>query len=45
MGGVPVLVLIAAMGITYGWQPDGNGGVEYVVQIPPEQLDELKTQR
>ena len=42
MGGVPVLFLLAAMGITYGWQPDGNGGVEYVIQIPPEQLEDLK---
>tara|TARA_R110002049_G_scaffold2750_2_gene21523 strand:- start:328937 stop:330799 length:1863 start_codon:yes stop_codon:yes gene_type:complete len=42
MGGVPVLLLLAAMGITYGWQPDGNGGVEYIIQIPPDQLDELQ---
>ena len=27
MGGVPVLFMIAAMGITYGWQPDNRGGV------------------
>lgn len=42
MGGAPMLLLLAAMGITYGWQPDGNGGVEYVIQIPQEQLEELK---
>ena len=42
MGGVPVLLMIAAMGITYGWQPDDSGGVEYVIQIPPDQLHELE---
>ena len=42
MGGVPVLLMIAAIGITYGWQPDSSGGVEYVIQIPPDQLHELE---
>ncbi len=42
MGGVPVLLMIAAMGITYGWQPDDSGGVEYIIQIPPDQLHEIE---
>jgi len=42
MGGVPVLLILAAMGVTYGWHPDGQGGVEYIVQIPPEQIEELQ---
>lgn len=42
MGGVPVLMALAAMGIGYGWHPDGNGGVEYVIQISPEKLDHVE---
>lgn len=45
MGGVPVLMLIAAigMGITYGWQPDQSGeSVEYLIQVSPDQIDDLK---
>jgi hypothetical protein len=42
MGGLSVLLVIAAMGITYGWQPDDNGGVEYIIQIPPDQLHEIE---
>ncbi|MGB7328892.1 MAG: hypothetical protein WBD31_28695 [Rubripirellula sp.] len=44
MGGVPVLMMIAAMGmgITYGWQPDHNrDGVEYIVQVPTSEVDQL----
>ncbi|QDT03386.1 hypothetical protein K227x_17680 [Rubripirellula lacrimiformis] len=45
MGGVPVLLMIAAMGmgITYGWQPDANNdGIEYLVQVPPADIDRLQ---
>lgn len=42
MGGVPVLLLVAALGVDYGWQPDGVGGVEYVIQVPPDQWDHVK---
>ncbi|WP_442506884.1 hypothetical protein SH528x_005758 [Novipirellula sp. SH528] len=42
MGGVPVLLLFAAIGVTYGWQPDGGGGVEYIIQVPADQLDRLQ---
>ncbi|MGI9471812.1 MAG: hypothetical protein ACR2NZ_09790 [Rubripirellula sp.] len=43
MGGVPVLLMMAALGITYGWQPDNDDGVEYIIQIHPEELRELRT--
>ena len=42
MGVVSVLFMMAAAGITYGWQPDERGGVEYIIQIPPDQLQELE---
>ncbi len=42
MGGVPTLLMVATLGITYGWQPDGKDGVEYVIQIPPDQLQEIQ---
>ncbi|MEE2938427.1 MAG: hypothetical protein VYA84_20760 [Planctomycetota bacterium] len=42
MGGITTLLsLLAAGGITYGWKPDDRGGVEYIIQVPPEQLQEL----
>lgn len=42
MGGVPALLMMAALGVTYGWQPDNKGGVEYLIQIPPDQLEEIE---
>ncbi len=42
MGGVPMLLLVAALGVDYGWQPDGGGGVEYVIQVQPDQWDNVK---
>ncbi len=42
MGGVPLLLMAIAMGITYGWHPDGAGGVNYIIQVPPEQLDAVR---
>lgn len=42
MGGITtLLLLLAAGGITYGWKPDDRGGVEYIIQVPPDQLQEL----
>ncbi len=43
MGAVPVLLVLAAVGVDYGWKPDGTtsmrgDNVEYIVQISPEQL-------
>ena len=42
MGGVPALLLVIAAGITYGWQPDREGGVEYIIQVPPDQVERLE---
>ncbi len=42
MGGVPALLMVAILGVTYGWQPDGRNGVEYVIQISPDQLGEIE---
>ena len=42
MGGVPALLLVIAAGITYGWQPDREGGVEYIIQVPPDQVERLQ---
>ncbi len=41
MGGVPAILLVIAAGITYGWQPDREGGVEYIIQVPPDQVERL----
>ena len=42
MGGVPLLLMAAVMGITFGWQPNGDGGVDCIIQIPPDQLDQVR---
>jgi hypothetical protein len=43
-----LLIMLAAVGVDYGWQPDGTtsprgDNVEYIIQIPPDQLDQIKT--
>lgn len=45
MGAAPLLVMLAAVGVDYGWQPDGTtsprgDNLEYIIQISPEQWDE-----
>ena len=42
MGGLLVLLAVATTGVTYGWQPDGNGGVEYIVQVSPNELAQAR---
>lgn len=52
MGGVPMLLMvIAATGVTYGWQPDKTrsessvdapASVEYIVQVTPSEWDEVQ---
>ena len=42
MGGLYVLLAVATMQVTYGWQSDGRGGVEYIVQIPPSEIDHVR---
>jgi hypothetical protein len=48
MGAVPVLIMLAAVGVDYGWQPDGTASsrgdnVEYIIQIPPQHLDQIRS--
>lgn len=48
MGAVPVLIMLAAVGVDYGWQPDGTtsprgDNVEYIIQIPPQHLDQIRS--
>ena len=48
MGAAPVLIMLAAVGVDYGWHPDGTtspqgDNIEYIVQIAPEQLQQLKS--
>ena len=41
MGGVPLLLMAAVIGITYGWQPNEDGGVDYIIQVPPDQVESV----
>ncbi len=48
MGAAPVLIMLAAIGVDYGWQPDGTtstrgDNIEYIVQISPEHLGQLQS--
>ncbi len=48
MGAAPVLIMLAAVGVDYGWHPDGTtssqgDNIEYIVQIAPDQLQQLKS--
>lgn len=48
MGATPVLIMLAAVGVDYGWQPDGTtssrgDNIEYIVQISPDQLQQIKS--
>ncbi|EMI56997.1 mu-protocadherin [Rhodopirellula sallentina SM41] len=36
-----MLLMVASFGITYGWTPDGGNGVKYIIQIPPEKVDQV----
>ena len=33
----------ALFGIDFGWEPVAGGGVRYIIQIPPEQVDDWKS--
>lgn len=39
--GVTHVLMVALMGITYGWQSDDNGDVEYIVQVSPDELKQI----
>ena len=46
MGAAPVLIMLAVLGVDYGWQPDGTtssrgDNIEYIVQISPDQAKQL----
>ncbi len=48
MGAAPLLIMLAAVGVDYGWQPDGTTSsrgdqLEYIVQISPDQLREIES--
>jgi len=48
MGAAPLLIMLAAVGVDYGWQPDGTtssrgDNIRYIIQIPPHQLDQIKS--
>ncbi|MBX7167836.1 MAG: hypothetical protein K1X74_16000 [Pirellulales bacterium] len=36
------LIVAAALGVDYGWQPLPQGGYEYVIQLEPQALDALR---
>lgn len=42
MGGAPLLLAIAAVTVDYGYQPDGRGGVEYIVQVTQEEFEHVR---
>lgn len=41
MGSQLAAIGILAMGLQVGWQPSPDGGVEYIVQVEPELLEDL----
>jgi hypothetical protein len=41
MSGAVMLLIAATVGISYGWTPDGRDGVKYIIQIPPEQVEQV----
>ncbi len=41
MSGAVMLLMAATVGITYGWTPDGGDGVKYIIQIPPEKMEQV----
>ena len=42
MSPIPLLIVLSSVGIDAGWQPLKDGGLEYTVQIEPQQLRMLK---
>ncbi len=41
MSGAVMLLIAATVGISFGWTPDGRDGVKYIIQIPPEQVEQV----
>jgi hypothetical protein len=45
MSSALLLVLSAwAVLIDYGWQPTGGGGLEYIIQVQPDLIDDFRAQ-
>lgn len=42
MNGAAWLLALATLGVDYGWQLDKDGQLEYIIQIPPTQLETLR---
>ncbi|MEM6978592.1 MAG: hypothetical protein AAF539_02920, partial [Planctomycetota bacterium] len=42
MSGIVMLWVLATAAITYGWVPDGSDGVRYIIQIPADDLEQLR---
>jgi hypothetical protein len=38
-----VTAILSALWIDYGWQPLASGGNEYIIQVPPELVDTLRS--
>ena len=45
MSGFALLVATAVVGVDYGWQPDAEGQLEYIIQIEPVTLIALRGDR
>lgn len=43
MNVVALTLLTTVLGVDVGWQPLGDGGFEYIIQIEPQLLDTLKS--
>ena len=41
MIGTILCVAAVTLGVEFGWEPNGDGGLEYIVQIDPESLKNL----
>ena len=42
MNGAACLLALATLGVDYGWRLDQRGQLEYIIQIPPSQLQTLQ---
>ena len=45
MNGAAWLLAMATLGVDYGWRLDKGGQLEYIIQIPPSQLETLRIRR
>lgn len=42
MHGIALLLAAASVGVDYGWQPDADGVMEYIIQVEPELISALQ---